>query len=417
MKITKCSKLLMSFLIKNNHVNHVIPTKKTDVIIHKLYNDILESYNYLSSLKQHNRDFYKINIKKIKNSAEITKPNNFNANSFPEQIRNHIDETSMSELSYTFSLFDRNIKLIFITDEDSANLKVDVYNNYVDNIIIWLYILNEYSSKQCSKNLICYFYFTSLTKTLPDSCVSILDEIHVNTAFTTTCPKDSEIVVFRKEEWFKVFIHETIHNFGLDFSDMNINESTRHILTIFPVSSEVNLYESYTETWAEIINALFCSFTVLKNKNNVEEFHSNFENFISLEITYSFFQMSKVLNFMGLTYKDLYSKNIHSKMKRETLYKEKSNILSYYVIKTILINNYQGFLNWCKDNNFSLLQFKKTIPNQTRFCRLIEKNYKTQSMLEGVGKTQDFIKLCKDKKFTNKEYLSKNLRMTLCELG
>ena len=378
MKITKCSKLLMSFLIKNNHVNHVIPTKKTDVIIHKLYNDILESYNYLSSLKQHNRDFYKINIKKIKNSAEITKPNNFNANSFPEQIRNHIDETSMSELSYTFSLFDRNIKLIFITDEDSANLKVDVYNNYVDNIIIWLYILNEYSSKQCSKNLICYFYFTSLTKILPDSCVSILDEIHVNTAFTTTCPKDSEIVVFRKEEWFKVFIHETIHNFGLDFSDMNINESTRHILTIFPVSSEVNLYESYTETWAEIINALFCSFTILKNKNNIDEFHSNFENFISLEITYSFFQMVKTLNFMGLTYKNLYSKKEESRVMRETLYKEDSNILAYYIIRPILLHNYQGFLSWCDKNNFSLLQFKKTNANLMEFCKFIEKNYKTK---------------------------------------
>jgi hypothetical protein len=38
-------------------------------------------------------------------------------------------------------------------------------------------------------------------------------------------------------------------------------------------------------------------------------------------------------------------------------------------------------------------------------------------MLDGVGKTQEFLKLCKDKKFINKEYLSKNLRMTLCELG
>ena len=137
MKITKCSKLLMSFLIKNNHVNHVIPTKKTDVIIRQLYNDILESYNYLSSLKQSNRNFYNITIKKIKTSVEITKPNNFNANSFPEEVRNHIDETSISEISYTFSLFDRNIRLIFITDEDATNLKVDVYNNYVDNIIIW----------------------------------------------------------------------------------------------------------------------------------------------------------------------------------------------------------------------------------------------------------------------------------------
>ena len=45
---------------------------------------------------------------------------------------------------------------------------------------------------------------------------------------------------------------------------------------------------------------------------------------------------------------------------------------SYYVIKTILINNYQGLLSWCKTNNFSLLQFKKTLANQMEFCNFID---------------------------------------------
>jgi len=415
MKITKNSKDLMSFLIKKNHIFQVTQNKKTNTIINDLYKDILESYKYLTSIKQSKGHFYNVSIKKIQSSFEITKPKNFNANSFPEEVRKHIDETSMSEISYTFSLFDRNIKLIFITEEDNIELKVNTYNKYVDTIIMWLYILNEYSSKQCSNNIIVYFYFTSLKKKLPDSHIYILDEINVNTAFTTTCPKDSEIVVFRKEEWFKVFIHETFHNFGLDFSDMNISESTRDILSIFPVNSDVNLYESYTEFWAEIMNALFCSFNILKNKNNSEEFFNNFDNFISLEITYSFFQMIKVLNFMGLSYKDLYSTNIHSKSKRDTLYKEESNVLSYYIIKTILLNNYPGFLNWCKVNNLSLLQFKKTLSNQKEFCIFIEKNYKTKSMIDCVNDTQDFFK--NYKKNIDNEYLSNNLRMTLCELG
>lgn len=405
----------MSFLIKKNHIFQVTQNKKTNTIINDLYKDILESYKYLTSIKQSKGHFYNVSIKKIQSSFEITKPKNFNANSFPEEVRKHIDETSMSEISYTFSLFDRNIKLIFITEEDNIELKVNTYNKYVDTIIMWLYILNEYSSKQCSNNIIVYFYFTSLKKKLPDSHIYILDEINVNTAFTTTCPKDSEIVVFRKEEWFKVFIHETFHNFGLDFSDMNISESTRDILSIFPVNSDVNLYESYTEFWAEIMNALFCSFNILKNKNNSEEFFNNFDNFISLEITYSFFQMIKVLNFMGLSYKDLYSTNIHSKSKRDTLYKEESNVLSYYIIKTILLNNYPGFLNWCKVNNLSLLQFKKTLSNQKEFCIFIEKNYKTKSMIDCVNDTQDFFK--NYKKNIDNEYLSNNLRMTLCELG
>ena len=190
------------------------------------------------------------------------------------------------------------------------------------------------------------------------------------------------------------------------------------ILKFFKVNSDVNLYESYTEFWAEIINALFCSFISLKDKSDINEFLSNSEFFINFERTYSFFQLVKTLNFMGLTYKDLYSNSVHSLITRENLYKEKTHVLSYYIIKTVLINNYQGFLFWCKENNFSLLQFKKTTKNQTEFCKFIEKNYKTASMLNGVAETQKFFNVIqKQSKKINLNYVLTNLRMSICELG
>ena len=419
MKISKNSKLLMSFFTKNKYINHIDQTNRTDQIIELLYADILNAYNYLLKIKQtRGSKFYNITTKKIHSSTQITRPQNFNSNSFPEEVRKHIDELSLTELCYNFSLFNRNIKIYFITEDDNIELKLDVYNKHVDAIIMWLYILNEYSSKQCASNLVIYFYFTSLEKKLPNSNIDILDESNVNTAFTTTCPKDSEIVVYRKEEWFKVFIHESFHNFGLDFSDMNNEECKNRILSIFPVQSEVNLYESYTEFWAEIINALFCSFFSLKNKDDIDEFLSNSEFFINFERTYSFFQLVKTLRFMGLTYKDLFLKNNNSKTLRETLYKEKTNVLSYYVIKTILLNNYQGFLFWCKKNNLSLLQFKKTTTNLIEYCKFIEKNYKTSSMLEGVESSQKFLNnLGSKNKKINDKYVLTNLRMSICELG
>jgi len=417
MKLSKKSKELMLFFTKNSHINKVAQTKRTDSIIMDLYNDIYNAYKHLNNLKQKG-NYYNITTKKILAASEISKPNNFNSNSFPEIIRKHIDELTMYEIVYNFSLYGRIIKLYFIVEEDNIELKLDKFNKWVDNIIMWLYILNQYASKQCANTLAVYFYFTSLEKKLPNSNIFILDEQNVNTAFTTTCPRDSEIVVFRQEEWFKVFIHETFHNFGLDFSDMNNNESKNCILNIFQVNSEVNLYESYTEFWAEIMNALFCSFFALKNKNNIDEFLSNSEFFINFERTYSFFQLVKTLNFMGLTYKDLYSKSEHSRILRENLYKEKTNVLAYYVIKTVLINNYQGFLSWCKNNNLSLLQFKKTLANQKEFCKFIEKNYKTNSMINGVVETQHFLNnIQKDRKKTNLHYILTNLRMSICEMG
>jgi hypothetical protein len=361
---------------------------------------------------------------------EITKPKNFNYNSFPQVIREHIDELSFSEISYTFSLFNRTIRVIFIVEDPNIELKIKTYNKYVDSIIMWLYILNLYSSKQCANSLVIYFYFTSLEKKLPESNIHILDEKHVNTAFTTTCPKDSEIVIFRREEWFKVFIHETFHNFGLDFSDMNNNDCHAHLLSIFKVNSFVNSYEAYTEFWAETINALFCSFYSLKEKgrekggsNNEKQFLSNAEFFINFERCYSFFQLVKVLNFMGLSYEDLYLNKPESKLLRETLYKEKTNVLSYYVIKTVMMNNYPSFLSWCNKNNLSLIAFKKTIANQKIFCEFIGKNYKTPSMLENVDNSEVFLEHLKKNKNNTaineklKSLLLTNLRMSLCELG
>ena len=416
MRLSKTSKLLMTFFTKNNYITHISQTQKTDTILTELYNELFDAYNYLLSLKQTRGNYYTMVMKKIDSSTQITKPQIFNSNSFPEVVRKHIDEMTMCELTYSFSLLGRNIKLNFMIEEDGIELKLDIFDKYVDSIVMWLYILNQYSSKACSNTLVVYFYFTSLEKKLPSSNISILDEINVNTAFTTTCPKDSEIVVFRKEEWFKVFIHETFHNFGLDFSDMNCDEATGFILNIFKVSSKVNLYESYTEFWAEIMNALFCSFIELKDKTNIEEFLSNAEFFINFERTYSFFQLVKTLNFMGLKYSDLYSNNSNSKVLRDNLYKENTNVLSYYVIKTILINNYQSFLYWCKKNNISLLQFKKTILNQRSYCKFIERFYKSKSMLENIYNTQQFLfKINKSKKINN--YILSNLRMSICELG
>jgi len=410
MNLTKKSKELIVFFSKNKHLNYDNQTNKTKTILRELYNEILDAYNFCKNIH------YNVSFKKILTASQITKPLNFNSKTFPEIVRNHIDETMMSEISFSFSLYNRNVKVNFIVEYDNDELNIRLYNKYMESICMWLYILNIYCSKECANTLTIYFYFTSLEKSLPSSNIHILNEINVNTAFTTTCPKDSEIVVFRKEEWFKVFIHETFHNFGLDFSMMNDEKFNVCILNIFKVNSKVNSYEAYAEFWAEIMNALFCSFHSIKNKNDVNGFLSNSEFYINFERTYSYFQLVKTLDFMGLLYQDLYSNTKHSIIVRENLYKENTNVLSYYIIKCVLMNNYQGFLGWCHKNNLSLLNFKKTIGNQGQFCKFIEKNYKTQTMLNNVHEFELFLSKIKKKK-SNYKFILSNLRMSICELG
>jgi hypothetical protein len=411
MNLSKQSRELMLFFTNNKHINYVNQTNKTKKILTELYKEILEAYNYISK-----RNIYNYSTKKIQSARQIIKPQNFNSKSFPEVVRNHIDENMTAEICYTFSLYERQIKVYFVVENDDIEINMKLYNKYVQAVAIWLYILNIYSSKECAKKITIYLYLTSLEKNLPNSNIYILDEINVNTAFTTTCPVDSEIVVFRKEEWFKVFIHETFHNFGLDFSIMNTDTVNQCILNIFRVNSQVNSYEAYTEFWAEIINALFCSFYALKDKCNISEFLSNSEFYINFERTYSFFQLSKTLDFMGLSYPVLYSNSKHSVILRENLYKENTNVLSYYIIKTILLSNYQNFLIWCNTNNLSLLNFKKTTGNLREFCIFIEKNYKKKSLLDNINESHIFLSKIKNKKGNNK-YILSNLRMSICELG
>jgi hypothetical protein len=423
MKITNKSKKLISFFHKYNCLPHIKQTKATNAIFKHFFHEIDDAFQFVSLNKsQLGSSFYKLKINKIDHVSKIPKPTTFNANVFPIEVRKHIDEYSLSSLTYTFQLLKRTITIHFLIEDDKPELHINKYNTYVDHILAWLYIANEYASRTCSTTLTIFIYHTSLTKELPHSTVEVLDENNVNTAFTRSCPTNSEIVVFREEEWFKVLIHETFHNLTLDFSDMNVSDCHARILSIFPVNSEVNLFEAYTEFWARIMNVLFCSYLNTKNKHDLDAFLGNTEYFINMESIYSFFQLVKVLRFMNIEYRNLYEKTDIAQNIRDTMYKEDTNVLSYYVITVILIYNYQSFLGWCKTNNTEMLQFKKTSANQKSFCDFIEKKYKVSKMLKAIDCSDTFFKKIKTKGIDAKkrddiEFLTSNLRMTICELG
>jgi len=399
MRITENSKLLISFFMQNKFISNKKITANTKRILLILYQDITNAYNQKLT--------YNMKINKIDSVANIPRPKTLTLNGLPETIAKSIYNKSLTCITYTFSLYNRNIVIKFVVEESDPDIKR--YNRYVDTIIMWLYILNKYSSPNCSKMITIYLYLTSLRKTLPKNKIDVLNENNVNTAFTIGCQYNTEIVIFRSEEWFKVLLHETFHSFGLDFSDMNTTECNKKILGIFKVSSKVNLYEAYVECWAEILNALFCSFFIMKNKRDFEEFVLNADILINIERYYSFFQMVKTLKFMGIKYVDLYSGN-----ERIGLYKEKTSVLSYYIIKLILINNFQDFLEWCYTYNKSLLQFNKTFQNQMRFCEFIERHYKAKTFIKDISNTETFINKLKKKE---NEYLLTNMRMSICELG
>lgn len=422
---TASQKLMNSFLERNTilHKNLGSIPRKTQEVIKNLYKELKTADKYINEL-QEKSDFYQVKIEKITTVSQIPRPKTFNSSNFHKTVREHIDQNMSYSIEYKFSLVGREITIHFIGENENVEYHIEKFNEYVKRILVWLYMIHDESSKKCSKTLTLFLYMSSLKKEFPKTELETLNETHVNTGFTYTCPVNSEIVIYRKEEWFKVFMHESFHNFALDFSEMNNDECKSRILNLFPVKSDVNLYESYAETWASIMNAIFCAYYLQKEENTFSHFLSNYDYFIHFERTFAMFQMVKVLAFMNLQYKNLYENNTVSKMLRETMYKEETNVLSYYVIKTILLENSDEFLYWCKENNYSLMDFKKTQTNLQKFCELVEKNYKTKDLLDDVETMQKFLKkLKKDVRNTKKEknpemdFFLSNTRMSICELG
>ena len=246
-------------------------------------------------------------------------------------------------------------------------------------VYLWLYVAEHYASPECSKNMNIHLYFTDHLKVLAKGKMEPLDEIHANTAFTTSCSPSTDIHLFREEEWFKVFIHETFHNLGLDFSGMDNMACNRRILELFPINKEVRLFETYCETWAETIHCVFLAFfsTQTKHYRNWPLVFNKIDELLKYEAIWSAFQCMKVLNHYRLSYSQLTDTKCHlAKNARAKQYKENTFVLSYFVIKAVLMTQPSKFIDWCLDHNGRTLDFKKSSQNLLDYCELVARLYK-----------------------------------------
>ena len=146
------------------------------------------------------------------------------------------------------------------------------------------------------------FAFTSVPKQLPDH--GVVGPSTLNTGYTI----GNKIVVYREEEWLKVFIHECMHVF---LYDAELRDKPKLLYSLFPISVHVN--ESYCELWARILNC--CVISVMN--------HTSLEHLLEKERKHSSEQLVKVLNYMKLTYPELM---------KHTNYKENTNAFAYLVI-------------------------------------------------------------------------------------
>lgn len=325
---------------------------------------------------------------------------NVNENSdtyIPVEIRDAIDNSKKTRTNLTFSIHGRNFSLSMYHFQTTSTA---ILNKHACRIFIWLYVASHFAPTKCSQTMQINIYFTNKTKNLPEANRP-LKQNHANTAFTTACDVKTEINIFREEEWFKVFIHETFHCLGLDFSEMDKTQSNALILKLFPVKSDVRLFETYCETWAETINVMFISLFSTRN-NNIEKMLEKTVIMLYYERLFALIQCTKVLRHFGLTYEA-----IHVKSRQSENYKEETQILSYYILKSIYMFYHNDFIEWCLINNGNTLNFKKTGDNIEKYAAFVKDHYRKQEFLDAI-KTIQGIPI--------KKTLSNTLRMTVFEL-
>jgi len=326
-------------LLKTNKISGT--ERNYDLILLSLYEDLLEGEKVVKILSQ---------TKESINTIRLTNNSNF----FPKSIRDYIKKNHASLYKFSCNILEREININFYSFKETI-VKFNELEKYTKMMLTWLYICLKYSHKKCAKEMVIQVYFTPFKKILPINNSIVLSPENVNTAFTMSCVADGEIIIFREEEWFKVFIHETFHAYGLDFGMTD----SKHLFTIlkktFPIKSEFSANEAYTESWARIINCALFSFFSLDNRKDTVISKENFLLYtdfcLQLERLFAIYQMNKVLNFMGLNYKDLYEVNERSSYLRGQLYKENTHVFGYYILTAIFLNGYRQFITWCHANN------------------------------------------------------------------
>jgi hypothetical protein len=339
----------------------------------------------------------------------------------PYKVYEYIREKSEYCIRFQADIHGRAISLFFITFPEShisvcqkhgrqrgdthasANVcasEIAVYQLYAYKVFIWLSIVTGLADKECSENgLNVYFYMTPFKKQRPAPHASgddaVISAIHANTGLTRNCETHGEIVVYRTEEWFKVFIHESMHNFNMDFIDLDLKSANEQLRRTFCIPhDDILLFETYTETWARIINTIFNTYlqgdTAATTTTTTTTTRTHFIRAVREKLTdnamFYAYQAIKVLDIMGLKYAHITVQSAENTEVCRKQYTEDTNVYAYYILGGILSVYALPFISWCCENNSGAsIRFSRNDRNLPRFVDFIERAARDPVMLSIIS--------------------------------
>ncbi len=183
-------------------------------------------------------------------------------------------------------------------------------------------------------------------KRLPTGASTSITPLNVNSGVTTSfiIKKEAEVIIFRREEVFKVLIHELIHSFNL--VSHSIPKSENYLKQFFGVSqsSSLSTFESLTETYACLLNAFLVTKLVSDNSRNEIDV---FRYLVDCEKQFALQQASKLLPYLELS---TVKKKLYNACQDR---QEQTHVVSYYVLKALNFINISLFISYLAKTRFN----------------------------------------------------------------
>jgi len=114
-------------------------SNKSDRVIHMLYKYIMDADKFTSDKVGKILNY---TINKINTISQIPRPTMYDSYFFPNEIKTYIHENATYSLQFTFTIKKRAINIYFIVFEHVTQECINMLNQHVYMIYMWLHILD-----------------------------------------------------------------------------------------------------------------------------------------------------------------------------------------------------------------------------------------------------------------------------------
>lgn len=281
---------------------------------------------------------------KIIRTHETLDPNEYDC---PPEVKRSFSELTQS---VTYSFQGNRIRF-FYDDEDC--------DEYIQHVARLLSVIQ-------STPVVADILLSSAKKFYPKDC--IFGESHLNTGYCT----GDKIVVYRKEEWFKVFIHEYFHYAKYD-ELLRGSDTATPIQTAFNLKQSIHLNESYCEVSARVLQCCYLSAIT----------HFPVDYLLEIERQHSIQNMVNVLNHMKMDYESFFDRHT---------FKEETNTFSYIVIAGLLM--YVHFVPvYHESTKFRMLRPEAYLQKILKHCRDDDFIQELSLLIPGVTTTMSVLQV------------------------